>query len=595
MKKLLSVFLALSIGTLLFAQDSDEAIAKKCFNAYASDMPKGSVTSTKIMLKVGKIYEGFAEIKDTFTPPAADIERGFSLFSDNYNDDIYPNSVPRKGSLNSAAASFAAPGEREPLVIGVYPLNDLKDITVSVSDLTGTNGAKIPAGNVLINYVKYDYEPQGVSWYCKGKYLIEQNTINGLKETPRMFWLLVSVPENAAAGEYKGEATVTAGGKTASIGLSVTVQPFSFEHFTDEYYFGAFTYLPFNLPEEATEKCLIEMKKMRMNCMHGKLVGALKITPAGAVIDFSKVDKNMKLMTKYGIKIVIIEMTGLPNEFVDNMKCGYYDETFNKAYLAMLAQLKENQDKGGWPMIQIMYDEPREADTDNPRPCARTYWDIENLLKLHEKAGVAALPTYMSDDGGPRAEDNKKQATYWDLGGKSPCSMTHGWAPSAKLMKEVVKQGKTLYIYNNGFGRFQFGLLTFQLEAKGNVQFWYKSEDKLTSQAQFPTSYAVVGQPDRDIATLRWIRTEKGVDDFRYIYTLQKAIEKAKDKEAPAVKAAQDYLKSLKAITFDKPSVDGRQADTVGDDTLKRFGGGKLDLMKITLAKHIIAVKGEGR
>ncbi len=592
MKKLIVAILAIVFGSLLFAQDSDEALAKKCFNVYASDMPKGTVTSTKIMLKVGKIYEGVAEINDTFTPPPADIEKGFSLFSDNYNDDVYPNSVPRKGSLNSAAAGFAAPGEREPLVIGVYPLKNLKDITVSVSPLEGKNGAKIPAGNILINYVKYDYEPQGVSWYCKGKYLIEENKIHGLKETPRMFWLLVSVPENAAAGEYIGEATVTAGGETASIGLSVTVQPFSFEPFTDEYYFGAFTYLPFDLPEEAIEKYLIEMKKMRMNCMHGKLVGALKITPAGAVIDFSKVDKNMKLMTRYGIKIVMLEMTGLPNEFVDNMKCGYYDETFNKAYLAMLAQLKEKQEKGGWPTIQIMYDEPREVDTDNPRPHARTYWDIENLLKLHEKAGVAALPTYMSDDGGPRAEDHTKRATYWDLGGKSPCSMTHGWAPSAKLMKEVVKQGKTLYIYNNGYGRFQFGLLTFQLEAKGNVQFWYKSEDKLNTQAEFPTSYAVAGQKDRDIPTLRWIRTEKGVDDFRYIYTLQKAIEKAKDKEAPAVKAAQDYLKGLKSITFDKPSVDGRQADTVGADTLKKFGGGKLDLMKMTLAKHINAVKG---
>ncbi|MEI7904968.1 MAG: hypothetical protein WCI43_06105, partial [Candidatus Firestonebacteria bacterium] len=374
--------------------------------------------------------------------------------------------------------------------------------------------------------------------------------------------------------------------------LTVEVRALKLEPFSDEYYFSAFTYTDFNSSNQpGIEKTIIELKKRGMNLLHGGIHSALKITPAGAEIDFTNIEKNFLLMKKYGFKKCIVELTALPNTFVDVLGCKFYDEKFNKAYKDMLLKIKDKMDKGGWPEIQVMYDEPREFDTDNPRPLARTFWDMENILRLHTEAGLPALPTYMSDDGGPRFEDSTKSATYWEQGSNYKYVMTHGWAPSAKLMRETVKKGNTLYLYNCGYGRFQFGLLTYQLGAKGNVQFWYSSSDSLNTMAQFPTSYAVVTTPKGPfIPTLRWLRSEEGVNDFRYIYTLKKAVERVKDKSAPEAVAALNYLETLKAVTFGKTAGDGRESETVGSDTLKTFGGGKLDEMRDKLAEHIIAL-----
>jgi len=375
--------------------------------------------------------------------------------------------------------------------------------------------------------------------------------------------------------------------------LALEVLPMKLEPLSDEYYFSAFTYTDFSTPDQkGIEKTLQDLQKHSMNVMHGGFGGAIKVSSGGVDVDFTNIEKNMLLMKKYGCKKVIVELTGLPNTFVDKMGCKYYDAQFSKAYVGMLKSIKDRMDKGGWPEIQVMYDEPREFDSDNPRPLARTYWDMENIIRMHNESGLFALPTYMSGDGGPRFEDKTKQATYWEQGSKNKYVMTHGWAPSAKLMSETVKNGNTLYLYNCGYGRFPYGLLTYQLGAKGNVQFWYSSGNSLNSAAQFPTSYAVVTQLDGPyISTLRWVRSEEGVTDFKYIYNLQKAIENAKDKKAAEVLAAQKYLDELKNVQFGKAAGSGRESETVGSDTLAKFGGNKLDEMRYKLAEFIIKIK----
>ena len=589
MKKNILVLLAVCFAAALFGQ---EDLEKKAMDIYRVDMPKDSVTTLKLMKRTGKVYEVFKEFSEKDVPSANDTARGYGLFEINVNDDIYPNFIPSKNMLKGAITCAAAPGEKRIAALGVYPLEDISKIKAMAGDLTGPEGKVISGQSISVNAVKYDYDREGISWICKGKYAVPSDEAVCLKETPRLFYLIISVPEGAVPGKYKGAISLSGGKKASEMGLELNVLPVKFETFPDEYYFGSFNYYDFGSKDVNTlEKILMELKERGMNIMHGKINSALKFTPAGVEIDFTNIEKNAQLLKKYGHKRWIIEMTGLPNDIVDAMGCKYYDQRFNKAYKDMLVQIKERMQKGGWPEIQIMIDEPREIDTDNARPRARTYWDLENLFPLHAAAGLPALPSYERDDGGPRFEDNTKRALYWQQGSKTPMIMTHGISLSEKLTRETLKNGNMVYLYNDGYGRYQFGLQVFQFSAKGNVQFWYFSGDRFNTMAQFPVNYAVILSKEGPyIPTLRWLRSSEGVNDFRYIYTLLKRTESASNKTAPEVVAASRYLESIKSFAFGNDNGDVREADTVGEETLKKYGGEKLDKMREKLAALIIAI-----
>jgi hypothetical protein len=573
----------------LFAQEVD--VEKKIWDIYSSDMPKDVVGTVKIMKKIGKIYEGVKKYDGKFEPSAVDKERGYSIFIKSYMDNIYPNMIPTKDEIRTSVSCYAALGEKEPVVVVVYPLEDMRSIKLIAGDLREEGGGIIPKSNIEIGYIRYDYEPEGLTWYCKGKYVMPFNETHGKKETPRAFLVTVVVPEEVKGGIYKGKLTVIGGRKNTDIDYIVEVLPFKFKPFTDEYYFGAFTYLSANTDPAWLEKIILDLKKYGMNIIHSNIRDVIKVTANDVKINFTNIEKHALLMKKYGFKKWIVEMTGLPNAFVDALGCKYYDERFNRAYKSMLKQIKDKMEEGGWPEIQIMYDEPREFDSDNQRPLARTYWDMENLLKLHNEVGLAALPTYMSDSGGKRFDDKGKEAEYWRLVPLSKYNMTHGWEKSKKIIEETVKYGKVLYLYNCGFGRYQFGLFTYQLNARGNVQFWYSGGNYFNTMAQFPTSYAVLTIKDGPfVPVLRWIRSAEGVDDFRYIYTLEKLIEESKDKNSTDVLKAKDLLKEIKNFKFDKSSARGEESDTVSEKTLKKFSGFKLDEFRYRLAQSIIAL-----
>jgi len=594
MLKKMVVMLLCSFSAALFAQDATAEMEKKAMKVFAADMPAASVSTVKIKKRVGKIYEAFVECNEKFTATELDKARGFGIFRYSNTREIYPNTVPEKNLFRATLDCTSSPGEKNIAVLGIYPLEDIKSIKVTAGDLTGPSGKSIPAGNIEINAVAYDYEPVGVSWYCRGKFAMPTNEIICLKETPRLFYILVDVPKDAEPGKYTCKLSIT-GGKLDSVAeLTVQVRNFRLESFSDEYFFGCFNYIDFSGMEpngKNLEKKIQEIKKYGMNVLHGKLQSAIVINGSGAEIDFSKIEKNMNLMKKYGFRKCVIEMTGLPNEFVDKMGCKYYDETFNKAYKSMLKSLKDTGEKNGWPDFMVMYDEPREIDTENSRPLARTFWDIENLLKLHNEAGLYAIPTYMGDEGGPRFEDKRKSSTYWEQGSKNKFIMTHAYEYSDKLMRETVKNGNTLYIYNSKYGRYAYGLLTHQVGAKGRLQFWYENgERSFNSCTEFPNSYAVQILADGTyVSTLQWLRSMEGVNDFRYIYTLKKLIERAKDKQSPDVLAAQRYLEDIGKINFkSKTKVDGRMDDTLASEIVKKYTGEKLDEMREKLAGYIM-------
>ena len=114
-------------------------------------------------------------------------------------------------------ADSAPASSKSPVVRIVAPLNGIgsgqvvvsgtADLAAAVTELTGPNGATIAADRVQVRYVKLE----------KGFLPLLDAPVAGQQVQP--VWLTVSVPADAAAGDYTG--TLTVAGQRVAVELSV--------------------------------------------------------------------------------------------------------------------------------------------------------------------------------------------------------------------------------------------------------------------------------------------------------------------------------------------------------------------------------------
>lgn len=142
----------------------------------------------------------------------------FIIFTE---DREYPvkmkNKLPQRWIQKGSVASFtgtADKGEHYSFQIALYSLQQLENVSINFSDLKSSTGKTI--GKKYISClntsgIKYNAAPFS-------------QTISINKNEVQPLWVLLEVPASAAAGVYKGKATITAKGLTStSVDLSITV------------------------------------------------------------------------------------------------------------------------------------------------------------------------------------------------------------------------------------------------------------------------------------------------------------------------------------------------------------------------------------
>ena len=585
-------FFILGLFMFSFVFGGEEEDLLKSWRAYQNDMPKAETDSIKFMKRVGKTYEMLNEETGSFTPSAGDLKKGYTIFTRHYNAYVYPNTLPKKEELTTKLKCFAAPGEFEPVMFFVYPHTDIKTITVSCEGLKTSENALITKENIKITYLKYDMEGDFATMICRSKWLLP-GECNALKEIPRPFLITVRVPEDAAGGIYSGKVVLLLDGVKEELELSVEVLPFKLAEFGPQNLFTFYNY--FRYTPEYLEKMCVDQKEHGATYFHafGSDLYTLKFTGGEVAVDFAGADKLVPVMKKYGFKTILIEITAIQNIFVDNLKCGFYDETFNKAYKSFLGQLKAKFEKEKWPDFYLYIDEMRDHDFDNQRPLARAYKDIELTSKMHREAGVKSLPISMQDTGGKRIDDPAKDANYWELIPFVDGIMTHGWMKSARIIEEALKQKKMLLFYNCGMARFPMGYLTYILGATGNSQVSYNGPNKVSTLSPYKsnTEGIVAVAPEGPVATLRYEWMREGIDDYRYLHTLLELLEQAGDKCPAETAEAQKILDELKQFKPKAGEISGAAFEVLSEEEKRLFTGEKMDAYRLKVAKSIIAIK----
>ncbi len=159
-------------------------------------------------------------------------ERGYLLFQRPITEPVYANTHPRADERVNALSAFATAGEFEPVTISLYPIRDLKNLSVRCSDLTsGSN--RINASQIDIRLLTYWNVafPRYASreTYRRVPELLEKVTVHSspAKQCQR-WWLTVHVPDDAKPGLYRGTVTLQDEGyeKAVEIPLSFRVLGF---------------------------------------------------------------------------------------------------------------------------------------------------------------------------------------------------------------------------------------------------------------------------------------------------------------------------------------------------------------------------------
>jgi len=111
-------------------------------------------------------------------------ERGFMLFSRPAIEPVYKNTHPLPHERLVLLKAFAAQGEFEPLTFSIYPVRDLKDLSVTVTDLRNGEDV-IDQSNLDLRLVTY-WNTHYPYWISQGTYrnvpeLLEKVTIYDVK------------------------------------------------------------------------------------------------------------------------------------------------------------------------------------------------------------------------------------------------------------------------------------------------------------------------------------------------------------------------------------------------------------------------------
>lgn len=513
------------------------------------------------------------EIPFIETAPAPDLTNeekvlGYMLFQRPIMDPVYPNTHPLEYERLESLSAFATPGEFEPITFSIYPIRKLKNLKVRISSLKSDKG-EIPISDLTVRLGTYwnigypRYTTQ--STFRRAPELLEAVTVHTspAKECQR-YWIQVHVPSNAKPGFYHGKVTVWDDGfdKAVSLPVSFRVLDFSLKQDPKKHY-SVYYYMRNHTQYDGKSDSW--SKKASGNEYKAMVEFGLDVAPtlylkcndkARKVFSIQGADE-LERMLKAGMKgpIPLAGGNGIAAVYTRMTPGGKRGSHWNITKMPppefyteltkMFKAFEKMRKAKGWPaFICCPLDEVASSKKEFGR---KVYKAVQN----------AGIKTYITKD--PKAVDAVDYKDCVDIWCSQPFS-----TPYSKIIKQkkyeywsypnhnagelknktvMCKGGRMTY----GFGLWRSGFTTLV------PWHWSWTPGSPTQFDYLRGSRSGCGQRLTEdgevIPAVYWECFREGIDDARYIYTLQQAFyermgSKNKDCEK-VVKNAEDLLQKL--------------------------------------------------
>jgi len=506
--------------------------------------------------------------------PANAKSKGWWLGFPNLEENVTLADAP--GKADGKLHRVAAKGQRVTYTFAIRPLKDFGAAKLSCSELQGPGGS-VPVSAIDLRYVHHQTGRgfNDIAYHIKPESLrrIDGAGLKLGQDFTRQFWITLALPPDAKAGTYTGEVSLTAGGLTEKLPLSVEVLDWAL----DEPDF-VFAYYGFHVPWEfsaerkvaATNELFKIIKENGMNTISGGPNIPFKGFDAEGKpqLDFAACDEFFKAAKAHGFTREFHAYGG--PAMVEGLHDGYTIGATGEKWAKQLGKpisevlkivwsaVKEHAEKEQWPPVALhMCDEPRVVEP------AREH--VELYKAYQAGAPWVKIGGSYSVHWGEAELDKAIQDIFKNLVFSALNLHTQ------KDMDAAKEFGRQIYIYNQGIDRFSFGAYQFaemRKGVKGRVQWHllalhgYQFFDLDGREPDF----AMLNWGRKEIIpTIHFHRSREGADDFRFAVTLWNLAEKKKS--APEAQAVRKFLEEVNQ----KIGIGQRQApkDWMGDEAFR--------------------------
>ncbi len=448
-----------------------------------------------------------------------------------------------------ALSLIATRGEYEPVTFAVYAAADVPELTASASDLTSGDDT-IPVGRWDVRAAARTMQRR---WYTspindsilRTRYLWPYEAAPLSAGQFRQYWLTLHVPENAAAGDYRGTVTVSGAGHSVDIAVDAQILDITLRQHPKKRYgcyyrgsdFGEFTDLyRYELPDMRAHGCDFALWRPRI---------AFSMADDEVEVSYEDLERQIEILREHGFRPPWVIWSGL-DRLTSLLESAGKPELIQPTATRAIQDLQELADENGWGTIFLTHMDEVFNEGRLPR-----YIELTELVR--EAGDVPVYMTIRAD----RPEMMKEADPFIDIRCYNGHNMDE-WISSghsfAELAEELEAAGDEAGIYYNPrsvdvtpeWTRTTNGLYMWLTPFKLHTPWIYNSFGGSPFDAEdgHDFGYAFPSPEDgRPVPTMLWEAFREGVDDLKYIYTLEQLIEADDEDE---IREAEAYLQQLR-------------------------------------------------
>jgi hypothetical protein len=548
-----------------------------------------------------------ADAPDAGEPLEPDAEaksRGYLLFARPYTLRVYPNRNPRPDELVRRLAVALAPGEYEPATFAIRPLKDLRNVTVEVTDLAGPGGAVLPRAAVRLDIVKYFPLKRGaIDYVLTPSYLFPCRPLDLPKDFNRQYWLTIHAAADRAPGTYTGTVRVRCeGGGASDLGLEVRVYPLALAESPRAHGFWnsrAPNYQVVRLFPDRADALARQVAEAEFTDMVAHGVTGVSLPPpvfqsvdpdgGNLKLDWAEARLYADLVKQFGLQ-AHEHLSGGGNTVDVLLKRGFkeFSPAFDRAYLDLLRQTAAFWKDQGLRVVFQVTDEPRETDLNSWN---RNRADTIRYLRLTRQ--VPDLRFMVN----PMADTDGFGNPYTVLIPLLDVCATHSWPESVRTIFLCGKEKLAdLWFYNDGVDRFPWGFHLWKSAALADFEWVYAWEARGAPPLiddEIGIGDSVVPWAKGVLPKINYEWAREGVDDLRYLATLERAVAgaPADGPAAEAAREARDFLAALRKAVPDYPET---ELVTGAEAGAKYSEGGvrpHLEAWRRQIAEYLLAIR----
>lgn len=555
-------------------------------------------TQEKIREQIASGYfteRKFLEQRKIPEPGPRALQRGFLLFAQPWMDLLFPNSIPEQAEEQLRLTVSAARGEFEPVSFAIHGLRKVAAVQLRQSGkFVNSSGDEMEIKAKLSTVesgIKRTSRYTGQSEFMKMPYYLEPTSqFNLNKGESRQFWITLQVPDNTPGGLYQAEFLLNAenGLIEEKILVELTVYPFSLAQ-AEGYDLGFWTNLA---NSDEARQTLADMANYGVTSIVVSSSSVLSME--GDSLQNIKINFEQSLLSVVAESFRLHKFPGrifLLSEGIMEKACSLPPGDQATAYAKLIEQLEHHRKAKQWPkLVYNSYDEVLSRPQLLPDFIAEVKQQKElELTTANDHIWYKTARPYQKEiDEVTNMIDiflvrfNTRKLWYVD-----------SWE---NMITEAKRRNVELIAYNSNNA-----LTCSKPEAMRFITGWFFRSIGAGASGQLIWTYHYVrSSPLNDLdgtdfcymvppigqlkggPILDYIGFREGVDDLRYIITLENRIEQAQQHNVDS-SVAEQLLKTLSG-SFDLEQFRNKSVyfDSLWDKTWekdgKRYASGRFNL-----------------